>query len=303
MSNLPVAGRRSAAPSPRAVGVVPALLAEPQEDGSVLCNACAMRCLVRQAVRDTEWNDAFELAWTQQGLRGEALSAAVAEPAARRAARVDATFDEVGSRARAALADPTLASVHGAVRYTMRRLALQLMPSAPLRYAMDALDRPENNPYEMGALDLFQETYPLVSPDRPQGKLADMLRQRSWFDFIMTVQACTDVPKDKDNALCEREHAHAMSLWRQTRENTWLLATLMTARGRATDDLSAAVAARTVLVNRPEWASLQFYAARVFRAHGRTADARAALDAVAASSTLPQSDRKLVDAERRALQP
>jgi pyruvate formate lyase activating enzyme len=47
MSTLPVAGRRSAAPSPRAVGVVPALLAEPQEDGSVLCNACAMRCLVR----------------------------------------------------------------------------------------------------------------------------------------------------------------------------------------------------------------------------------------------------------------
>ena len=37
----------AAAPSPRAVGVVPALLAEPQEDGSVRCNACAMRCLVR----------------------------------------------------------------------------------------------------------------------------------------------------------------------------------------------------------------------------------------------------------------
>ena len=47
MSTLPVAGRRRAAPSPRAVGVVPALLAEPQEDGSVRCNACAMRCLVR----------------------------------------------------------------------------------------------------------------------------------------------------------------------------------------------------------------------------------------------------------------
>ena len=47
MSALPVAGRRRADPSPRAVGVVPALLAEPQEDGSVRCNACAMRCFVR----------------------------------------------------------------------------------------------------------------------------------------------------------------------------------------------------------------------------------------------------------------
>jgi pyruvate formate lyase activating enzyme len=47
MSTLPVTGRRRAAPSPRAVGVVPALLATPQEDGSVRCDACAMRCLVR----------------------------------------------------------------------------------------------------------------------------------------------------------------------------------------------------------------------------------------------------------------
>ena len=46
MSPSPVAGRR-AAPSPRAVGVVPALLAEPVGDGSVRCHACAMRCLVR----------------------------------------------------------------------------------------------------------------------------------------------------------------------------------------------------------------------------------------------------------------
>ena len=47
MSPIPVAGRRGAAPSPRANGVIPALLAEPQEDGSVRCNACAMRCFVR----------------------------------------------------------------------------------------------------------------------------------------------------------------------------------------------------------------------------------------------------------------
>lgn len=47
MSSLPAAGRRRPAPSPRAAGVVPALLAEPFEDGSVRCHACAMRCLVR----------------------------------------------------------------------------------------------------------------------------------------------------------------------------------------------------------------------------------------------------------------
>jgi len=261
----------------------------------------AMRSLVRQAVRDTEWSNAVDQAWNQRGLRGDAFQAAVAEPAARRAARVDATIKELESRMKAALADPALAPVHGAVRYTMRRAVLQLAPVVPLRAAMEALDKPQNNPYVMGALDLFQETYPLVAPDRPQGELAAALRQRTWFDFIVTVQACTDVPKLQDDALCAREHTYAMARWTQTRQNTWLLAALMTARRQATEDLPAAEAARAVPADRPEWVSLQFYAARVFRAHGRTADARAALDALAASSALPPRDRQLLEAERRAL--
>ena len=47
MSVLPVAGRRRPAPSPRTTGLARALLTESFEDGSVRCNACAMRCLVR----------------------------------------------------------------------------------------------------------------------------------------------------------------------------------------------------------------------------------------------------------------
>jgi len=48
VSVMPVPGRRRATvPTPRTSGVVPALLATRLEDGSVRCNACAMRCLVR----------------------------------------------------------------------------------------------------------------------------------------------------------------------------------------------------------------------------------------------------------------
>jgi pyruvate formate lyase activating enzyme len=47
VSTMPAVGRRSPAASLRSAGVVPALLAETFEDGSVRCNACAMRCLVR----------------------------------------------------------------------------------------------------------------------------------------------------------------------------------------------------------------------------------------------------------------
>ena len=69
----------------------------------------------------------------------------------------------------------------------------------------------------------------------------------------------------------------------------------------STTDLPAADAARAVAADRPEWASLQFYAARVLRDRGRGADARAALDALAASTVVHRRDRPLVEAERAAL--
>jgi hypothetical protein len=261
----------------------------------------AVRSIVRKTVRDEEWDKAFNEAWNKRGLRGEPLQRAMAEPNERRSTRVDTALKELETRIKAAVSDPSLAPVHGALRYTMRRALLQLAPGIPLRAAMDALDRPQNSPYVMGALDLFQETYPRVFPDRPQGEIAAALRQRPWFDFIMAVQACTDLPKMQDDVLCAREHKHAISRWTQTNQNAWLLAVLMTARGQSAEALPAAEAARLVGTERPEWASLQFYAARLLRAHGRTADARAALDAVAASAGLSKIDRELVEAERRKL--
>lgn len=261
----------------------------------------ALRCIVRDAVRDAEWNAAVEEAWTKRELRGAAFSAAVAEPAARHRARVGAALKELDTRAKAAMADTTLAPVHKAITYTVRRALVQLAPSVPLGLAMNALDRADYNPYSMGALDLFQELYPRVSPDRPEGALATALRQHAWFDFVATVQGCGDVPKAPDPAVCEGEHAHALARWQETKDNAWLLAALMTARQPSAADLPAADAARAVAADRPEWASLQLYAARVLRAQGRGADARAALDALATSRAVHKRDRVLVEAERRAL--
>jgi hypothetical protein len=166
---------------------------------------------------------------------------------------------------------------------------------------MNALDRPDYNPYAMGALDLFQELYPRVSPDRPEGAIASALRQHAWFDFVVTVQGCGDAAKAPDAAVCDGEHAHALARWQETKDNAWLLAALMTARQPSASDLPAADAARAVPADRPEWASLQLYAARVLRAQGRSADARAAVEALAASPVVHKRDRALIDAERKAL--
>ena len=261
----------------------------------------ALRCLVRDAVRDAEWDAAVEEAWTKRQLRGAAFNAAVAEPAARHNARIAAALKEFDTRAKAASADATLAPVHSAISYTARRALLQLAPAIPLRQAMNALDRADYNPYAMGALDLFQELYPRVSPDRPEGGLATVLRQHAWFDFVATVQACADVSTASGTTVCDGEHAHAVERWQDTKDNAWLLATLMTARQPSAADVPAADAARAVAADRPEWSSLQLYAARVLRTQGRAADARAALDALAASTVVHKRDRALVEAERNAL--
>ena len=105
-----------------------------------------------------------------------------------------------------------------------------------------------------------------------------------------------------DEAVCAAEHAHALARWQETRHNDWLAAVLLTARQPTAADLPAAEAAQLVPRDRPEWASLQFYAARVFRAQGRKQDARKTLDRLVSAPELEQRDVKLVDAERRALE-
>jgi hypothetical protein len=258
----------------------------------------ALRSLVRGAVRDAEWDAVVDDAWTQRQLRGAAFQAAVAEPSARHNARIDSALKELDTRAKAAKADATLAPVHSAIEYTTRRALLQLAPAVPLSIAMHALDRPDYNPYTMGALDLFQELYPRVSSDRPMGPVADALRQHAWFDFVVTVQGCADAPKAPDAAVCDGEHAHAVARWQETKDNAWLLAALMTARQPSATDLPVADAARTVTADRPEWASLQFYAARVLRAQGRAADASAMVEALADSPAVNKRDRAFLEAEQ-----
>uniref|UniRef100_UPI00403950D9 hypothetical protein n=1 Tax=Variovorax sp. BK018 TaxID=3450241 RepID=UPI00403950D9 len=261
----------------------------------------SLRAILRSAVRDTEWDAVVEDAWTKRQLRGAEFKAAVAEPAARHNARVDAAFKDFDSRAKAALADPTISPVHAAIRYTGRRALVQLAPGVPLRITMEALARPEFNPYETSALDFFQDLYPRVSPDRPTGSLGEALRQFAWFDFVVTVQACADTAKAQDIGTCDSEHAHALARWQETKDNAWLLATLMTARLPTPATLQAASAARAVPAERPEWASLQFYAARALRAHGRNAEARAALDGMVTSTVIHKRDRGLLEVERRGL--
>jgi hypothetical protein len=261
----------------------------------------AMRCVVRKMADDPAWQAAFDDAYVRRKMRGAALTAALAEPAAKRRAQRDAALADLGVRMRAIDADPACAPVKAAGHYTLRRAYDQFAPVSPMLALMKLLDQVERNPYTLDTLASWNDLYARSLPDRPEGTYLPRVREHAFFDWILTVQGCGDAGHAPDPAICDQEHAHAAARWQETRRNDWLLATLMTARQPSSADLSAAEAARAVPRERPEWASLQLYAARVLRAQGKADDAREVLGQLSGTQAFSKADRSLLDGERRAL--
>ena len=254
----------------------------------------ALRSVARAASQDPAWDAAWRDAYVRRGLRGDALQAAVAADVARHRQKSAAALYEVQKRVKAITGDPTLGPVHKAAMYTARRVYVQLVPESIMMIMMTNLDHVEASPYRGDSLATWNELYRRSAPDRPAEPMLGALRQHAFFDWILTVQACSDSPKAVDATLCDAEHAHAMARWQAGKGNDWLLATLMTARRPTPADMPAALAARTVSRDRPEWASLQFYAAQVLRAQGQATEAREMLAQVDSLSDLGRRDRKLL---------
>jgi hypothetical protein len=209
---------------------------------------------------------------------------------------------DVTHRVKAIADDPAFASVKAQAQYTARRAATQLAPAIVVGWTMDALDHPDLNPYASNLLSTWTLYYPRVLPDRPDAQSMAFLRgKHAFYDWILSVQACGDAVRAPDEATCRSEHAHALAQWQATGHNDWLLAALMTARQPTPDDLPAATAAQAVARERPEWASLQYFAARVLRAQGHADDARKLLAALDGAQGLDKRDLALVAADLQTL--
>ena len=261
----------------------------------------ALRSVVRPAAFDRNWQAAFNDAYQRQGLRDAALRAALAPASAKRAALGQATMADVNARFKAINSDEAFADVRPAAVYTARRATIELVPGMVVQWLMTALDHTDQNPYSGRTLELWASYYVRALPDRPNAQTLDVLRRHAFYDWIIAVQGCGDAGRAPDEAICATEHAHATARWQETKHDDWLLAALMTARHPTAADLPAAEAAQGVARARPEWAALQFYAARVLRAQGRAQDARKLLDRIAGGPELGARDNKFVDAERQAL--
>jgi hypothetical protein len=262
----------------------------------------AMRSVVRQATLDRDWQAAFDDAYHRRGLRDAALNAALAPARNKHRALAEAAMKDVVARSKVIAAEPAFADVKESALYTVRRATTQLSPATVVAWTMVALDHADWNPYAGSTLDLWTEHYARSLPDRPDDQTLAFLRgKHAFYDWIVSVQACGDAVRPPDETICRVEHAHALARWQETKRNDWLLASLMTARQPTAADLPAADAAQAVARERPEWASVQFYAARVLSAQGRANDARKALDRIAGAPELQVRDDKLVDGERLAL--
>ena len=263
----------------------------------------ALRSVLRPAALDKDWQAAFDDAYQQQGLRDAALAAALAPAAVKHRALAESAMADVDARVKAIDANPAFADAKASAQYTARRALVQLAPARVVFWTMDALDHADWNPYTAGILDQWTQYYMRVLPDRPSGQALDFLRKHTFYDWIVSVQACGDAIRPPDETVCGAEHAHAQARWQETKRNDWLMATLMTARQPKAADLPAADAARAVSRDRPEWASLQYYASRVLRAQGRKDDALKVLDRLAGAPEFEfePRDSKLIETERQAL--
>ena len=259
-----------------------------------------LRSVVRPAGQDKDWQAAFTDAYTKRGLRGAELNAALAPASARRRATAQATMADVGARFKAIAADPAMAAVVPAAQYTARRAAEQLQPAVVVNWLLNALDHADWNPYQAATLDLWQQFHPRAVPDHPDADTLAFLRKHAFYDWISSVQGCSDGQPAADDATCAGEHAHALERWQATHQEDWLLATLITARHPSAADLPAADAALAVDREHAASASLRFYAARVLRAQGRKGDAGKALESLAGAKDLEKRDIKMVEAERQA---
>jgi len=278
----------------------------------------ALRCRLRLVTLDPEWGRAFTQAWEFQGLRGAALTAALAEPQARMQARNASAAREIEARAERLLAQERWAPIHADLRGLVLRELEQLDPVRLLELWMTQLDRLPVGPLADELLERWAGLYRRTLPDLPGGALGRQLRLHTFFDWTQSLQACDDAPAAlaADGGRCAAAHAHALARWRETREMRWLVASLVSLRvpepggagngagGVSTlgaEDLAALDAARQTPLDSVAGPTLHFHAARSLRRLGRPDEARGLVERLLARPGLDRSATNLLRQEQFAL--
>ena len=263
----------------------------------------SLRCTLREATLNPDWDTEFRRAYVDQGLRGSALWNALGNARAQRQERNLRAEQRIEERSGALLKDARFARVHPLVQQLLVRSRELLAPSRAVEALFDQLDHLDQNPYTDDALHRWDRLLPSAEQS-VAGSLQSAAARRAhpFYDWQMTLQGCNDdFQRETSNALCDAEHAHALARWQAAPNDAWLLAVLATARHAAERDLPAIEAARQAGDAVPAWLSLQYHAARALRQLKRPEEARAVADRALARSDLDASAANLLRQERFAL--
>jgi tetratricopeptide (TPR) repeat protein len=206
-------------------------------------------------------------------------------------------YSALEQRGRAILADASLAPLHEATRATLRSVRVQLTPLGAIsdlgKYLADAAadpfidDRLGDWAYAMRLAD-----------ERPDFRVARIKAIRSQYEFIDWIENLRNCayPVGEDKT-CRVPARHALDRWQRTKSRPWLAASMM-----MSETLNPALekAATAVEPGAPEYLTVRYHLARLYRLAGRTDEARAVSDAALALD-MSDGSRNLLREERFAV--
>ncbi|MCS6764250.1 MAG: hypothetical protein MO853_10130 [Candidatus Protistobacter heckmanni] len=236
------------------------------------------------------------------------------------------TYRGLAADAQAILADARLANIHEAVRASLRTVQYRLLPAERFAELSALLDDPKLDPHaedHLGDWGRLANNFIELSPPAPEILAAQDKRlraQHAYYDWMRSLQRCgynggyaawnTWNPRGAAPApaVCTAEYAHAVSRWqaapKTVAERAWLTAALM-----LTQMLDAKLerAALDVPAGSPEYLTLHYNLARLYRLRGDRPKAIAITDAAlgqnrgAALGSLSGSANNLLRRERFVL--
>lgn len=271
----------------------------------------AMRALLRSVTTDGSFYARLREIRSSGGSREQRIAqfdAAVQEND-RKGAQV---HDQIAARVKVILADKTLAEVHEPARKLLAQAAVMIAPGRAYSELSAALGRFDQDFDRNGMLFRWAILGDRLFDGGSRGDLIDRLRtQHEFFDWIRTIQGCTDNPESPNFAgKCEQEGAHALAKWGAARSRPWLLAALITAPRLDARLEPLLAAARQATPADMDYLSLRYYAVRLLRGAGRRDEAIALIDEVlvgpnrtvtGAASRVASSATNLFRQERLAL--
>jgi hypothetical protein len=204
----------------------------------------------------------------------------------------------VEQRAQAMLADAALAPLRETIRATVRSARARLVPQAVVAELSRQLADPAADPFQddrLGDWAFVMRGDEYAEPAARAARFKELRPKYEFFDWIETLHDCGYT--DDLKAGCRSQAQHAALEWQRTKSRPWMVAAMMMADTLAPALEKAAVA---VKAGEPEYPTVRYHLARLYRLAGRVDEARAVSDA-ALKLTLPNGSRNLFLEERFAL--